>query len=107
MAELTEIASGLRFPEGPIAMPDGSVILVEMFGKLITRVKPDGSKEIIADVPGGPNGIAFGLDCCLYICNKVDHSAKSIFLALRFQDQWLKPITSADVFNASTWKLVN
>ena len=23
-----EIASGLRFPEGPMAMPDGSVILV-------------------------------------------------------------------------------
>ena len=61
MAELTEIASGLRFPEGPIAMPDGSVILVEMFGKCITRVKPDGTKEKIADVPGGPNGIAFGV----------------------------------------------
>ena len=43
MTEFTEIASGLRFPEGPIAMPDGSVILVEMFGKVITRVLPDGS----------------------------------------------------------------
>ena len=32
MAELTEITSGLRFPEGPIAMADGSVILVEIFG---------------------------------------------------------------------------
>jgi len=30
--ELTEIASGLDFPEGPIAMPDGSIVLVEMFG---------------------------------------------------------------------------
>ena len=69
MAEFTEIASGLRFPEGPIAMPDGSVILVEMFGKQITRVKPDGTKEKIVDVPGGPNGIAFGPDCGLYICN--------------------------------------
>ena len=26
MAELTEIASGLRFPEGPIAMPDITAI---------------------------------------------------------------------------------
>ena len=25
-----QIASGLRFPEGPVAMPDGSVILVEI-----------------------------------------------------------------------------
>ena len=32
MAELREITTGLRFPEGPIAMPDGSVVLVEMFG---------------------------------------------------------------------------
>ena len=54
--DLKEITDGLRFPEGPIAMPDGSVILVEMFGKQITRVKPDGTKEKIADVPGGPNG---------------------------------------------------
>ena len=30
MAELREITTGLRFPEGPIAMPDGSVVLVEI-----------------------------------------------------------------------------
>jgi gluconolactonase len=28
--KITEVTSGLRFPEGPIAMPDGSVILVEI-----------------------------------------------------------------------------
>ena len=32
MPELTEVANGLAFPEGPIAMPDGSVVLVEMLG---------------------------------------------------------------------------
>ena len=69
MAEFTEITSGLRFPEGPIAMPDGSVILTEMFGKKITRVKPDGTKETIVEVLGGPNGIAFGPEGGLYICN--------------------------------------
>ena len=30
MNELTVIASGLRFPEGPIAMQDGSIVLVEI-----------------------------------------------------------------------------
>ena len=30
MAEIREITSGLEFPEGPIAMDDGSVILVEI-----------------------------------------------------------------------------
>ena len=38
MGDLREVASGLHFPEGPIAMPDGSVVLVEMFGPSISRV---------------------------------------------------------------------
>ena len=69
MAEFTEITAGLRFPEGPIAMRDGSVILVEMFGPRITRVRPDGTKETVAEIPGGPNGAAIGPDGALYLCN--------------------------------------
>ena len=67
--ELTEIAHGLRFPEGPIAMPDGSVVLVEMFGQRLTRVHPDGSTQTIAEIPGGPNGAAVGPDGAFYVCN--------------------------------------
>ena len=69
MVEFVEVASGLRFPEGPIAMPDGSVVLVEMFGKCITRVMPDGTKTMVAKIEGGPNGIAVGPDGALYLCN--------------------------------------
>ena len=69
MAELIEVTSGLRFPEGPVAMPDGSVVLVEMFGPRVTRVLPDGSKETVAEVPGGPNGLALGPNGLLYVCN--------------------------------------
>jgi len=67
--ELIEVASGLKFPEGPIAMADGSVILVEMFGPRITRVRPDGTKETVAEIVGGPNGAAIGPDGALYLCN--------------------------------------
>jgi gluconolactonase len=67
--EFTEVATGLHFPEGPVAMADGSVILTEMFGKRITRVKSDGTKETIATVNGGPNGLALGPDGGLYVCN--------------------------------------
>ena len=67
--ELTEIADGLRFPEGPIAMPDGSVLLVEIFGPRLTRVLPDGSKETIAEIEGGPNGAAVGPEGKIFICN--------------------------------------
>lgn len=66
---LTEIASGLKFPEGPIAMEDGSIILVEIAGKTLTRVKPDGKKQILAKVGGGPNGAAIGPDGAVYITN--------------------------------------
>ena len=71
MSDLTVITTGLRFPEGPIAMPDGSVILVEMLADppRITRVQPDGSKETVVEVAGGPNGAAIGPDGALYLCN--------------------------------------
>jgi gluconolactonase len=69
MAEMQEITSGLRFPEGPVAMPDGSVLLVEMFGPCITRVHPDGSTERVVEIEGGPNGAAIGPDGALYLCN--------------------------------------
>lgn len=67
--EFAEVATGLHFPEGPVAMADGSVILTEMFGKRITRIKADGTKETIATVNGGPNGLALGPDGALYLCN--------------------------------------
>ncbi|HAP77485.1 MAG TPA: gluconolaconase [Acidimicrobiaceae bacterium] len=69
MSEMTTITTGLRFPEGPIAMPDGTVVLVEMFGPRITRVHPDGTKETVAEIVGGPNGAAMGPDGFLYLCN--------------------------------------
>src|SRR5690349_375352 len=69
MPELVDVASGLAFPEGPIAMPDGSVVLVEMSGPRLTRVLPDGRTETIAEIPGGPNGAALGPNGLFYVCN--------------------------------------
>ena len=69
MSELEQVTSGLVFPEGPVAMADGSVVLVEMLGQRITRVGADGTKDTIAEVPGGPNGLAIGPDGAGYVCN--------------------------------------
>ncbi len=69
MTEFVEVASGLRFPEGPVALPDGSVVLVEMMGRCITRIMPDGTKQTVAKIAGGPNGLALGPDGALYLCN--------------------------------------
>ncbi len=67
--QLTEVASGLRFPEGPIAMPDGDVLLVEIARGTLTRVCPDGAVSVIAQLGGGPNGAAIGPDGQCYVCN--------------------------------------
>jgi gluconolactonase len=69
MAELREIATGLRFPEGPVALGDGAIVVVEIAGRAITRVEPDGSVEVLAEPGGGPNGAAIGPDGKLYVCN--------------------------------------
>jgi gluconolactonase len=63
------IATGLRFPEAPVAMPDGSVLVTEIARGTVTRVKQDGSLSVVAEVGGGPNGLAIGPDGALYCCN--------------------------------------
>jgi gluconolactonase len=69
MQSFVEIASGLRFPEGPVAMPDGSVILVEIEAGRVTRFWGQGKSETVAVTGGGPNGLAVGPDGMLYLCN--------------------------------------
>jgi gluconolactonase len=64
-----EITRGLKFPEGPIALADGSVLVVEIEGARLIRVKPDGAKEVAAELGGGPNGAAMGPDGKVYVCN--------------------------------------
>ena len=63
------IARGLGFPEGPVALPDGSVLLVELSAGRLVRVFPDGEVKVVAQVGGGPNGAALGPDGLCYICN--------------------------------------
>jgi gluconolactonase len=66
---MREIAKGLRFPEGPIAMPDGTIVLVEIERQTLSRVHPDGRIDVIAKLGGGPNGAAIGPDGAAYVCN--------------------------------------
>jgi gluconolactonase len=69
MTEITEIARGLRFPEGPIAMPDCTVVLVEIERQTLSRVTPSGEVSVVAALGGGPNGAAIGPDGRCYVCN--------------------------------------
>ena len=63
------LARGLRFPEGPVAMPDGSIVLVEIERRTLSRVTPDGKVHVIATLGGGPNGAAMGPAGKIYVTN--------------------------------------
>ena len=69
MDEVRILATGLGFPEGPVAMPDGSVILTEIRNNRCSRVTPDGKVSLFSAAGGGPNGLAVGPDGALYLCN--------------------------------------
>ena len=62
-------ATGLVFPEGPVLMPDGSVLLSELLGNRVVQIWEDGTKKVIAEPAGMPNGLAFGSDGFLYCAN--------------------------------------
>lgn len=63
------MATGLQFPEGPVALPDGSVLVTEIAAGRLTRVLPNGELKTVAEVGGGPNGAALGPDGHCYVCN--------------------------------------
>lgn len=63
------IADGLEFPEGPIALNDGSVLVVELRRQTLTRIWSAGRVEVVAHLGGGPNGAAIGPDGAVYVVN--------------------------------------
>jgi len=69
MSDMTLVTDGLHFPEGPVALRDGRIVVVEIQSGTITAVSPDGAKEVLATTGGGPNGAAIGPDGKLYVCN--------------------------------------
>ena len=66
MPDVRILAEKFGFPEGPVAMPDGAVILTEIAGRCCTRIGADGARSTVGNAGGGPNGLALGPDGALY-----------------------------------------
>jgi gluconolactonase len=62
------LTDNLAFPESPIVCDDGSVLVSEIAGGRITRVRRDGVTETVAATGGGPNGVARLPDGRLVVC---------------------------------------
>jgi gluconolactonase len=64
--EGTLLASGLGFPEGPVVMPDGSIVLCDgNTGQLLRWV--DGAMGVYAETGGSPWGAILGTDGAIYL----------------------------------------
>lgn len=60
------IKDGFNGTEGPLVLPDGSLIFTETLASRITRIAPDGSTSTYLDNTNGANGLAFNADGDLY-----------------------------------------
>ena len=103
--EISIVAEGIRFPEGPVVLPDGAVALVETEAGRVSRVDASGTLTVIAETGGGPNGIAIGPDGALYVCNNGGctwHNEPGLHRPAGISDDWnggsiqrIDPVTGA------------
>jgi len=68
-SEFRVLCSGMKYPEGPTAVADGSLIFCQLAGGTLTAVSPQGTITTIAALGGSPNGSAVGPDGKVYVCN--------------------------------------
>ena len=57
--KVTVIKSGFQGTEGPIGMPDGSLIFTETQANRITRIAADGTTSTFLENTNGSNGLAW------------------------------------------------
>jgi gluconolactonase len=64
------VATGLGFPEGPVAWKDGSLLFVDIQRGTLCRLDRDGKRDDLVELGGGPNGLAIGPDGrTAFVCN--------------------------------------
>jgi gluconolactonase len=69
IGEIRLVATGLGFLEGPVVLPDGALVVVDLRHSCVWRIEPGRAPRKIAATPGALNGAALGPDGRLYACN--------------------------------------
>jgi len=66
-SSLRMLSDGLKGPEGPSVLPDGSVVVAEFLEGNLWRVDGRGGRELLASPGSGVAGTAIGRDGSLYV----------------------------------------
>ena len=61
------VTTGLKFPEGPLELPNGDILVTEIAAGCLTRITPSGEKSVFAKTGGGPNGAAIGPEGAIFV----------------------------------------
>ena len=62
-------ASDIGAPEGPVALPDGSMWVTEMSSSTlnVTHLSPTGARKVVRNTKGRPNGLAIDGNGMLWV----------------------------------------
>ncbi|MBK9546009.1 MAG: SMP-30/gluconolactonase/LRE family protein, partial [Dehalococcoidia bacterium] len=63
------VATGLKFPEGPLELPNGDILVTEGIAARLSHARPPTSGEVLFATTGGGgfNGAAVGPDGAIYV----------------------------------------
>ena len=77
---VTILATGLKFPEGPVVTNNGHIYFVELLGGVITQYHRDTQVLTRFQVGGAPNGLLAKNDETLLFCDSRNNSIRSLNL---------------------------
>src|SRR3954468_5358957 len=68
--EVETVGGGFQFTEGPLWVPDGSVLFQDIKAERTHRLLPDRSVAMVRDQTGAANGQTFGADGRIFFCEQ-------------------------------------
>jgi gluconolactonase len=74
-------AGGFQFTEGPLWLPDGSLLFQDIRAERTYRLDPDGSVHVVREQTRAANGQTFGLDGSIVFCEQTGRRLSRLSLS--------------------------